>query len=259
MFVEINGIKINYIDTVDSIDNTFSILLLHGWGADIRYFNRTIETLKKKYRVLAIDLPGFGLSGELKRSFNVDDYCDIVVKFLEHLKIKNVVLLGHSYGGRIIIKLNSRELENINIVKNVLIDSAGIKHKLSFVKRVKVIVYKVLKSVINIIPSKKIRENCLDSLKKKFGSSDYKNATKFLRETMVKSISEDLTPYLKNIKKETLLVWGDKDIDTPITDAKIMEREIENSGLVILKNTSHFSFLQDEYTYIKVLESFFNL
>ncbi len=259
MFVEIDGIKINYIDTVDSIDNTFSILLLHGWGADIRYFNRTIETLKKKYRVLAIDLPGFGLSGELKRSFNVDDYCDIVVKFLEYLKIKNVVLLGHSYGGRIIIKLNSRELENINIVKNVLIDSAGIKHKLSFVKRVKVIVYKVLKCVINIIPSKKIRERSLNSLKKKFGSSDYKNATNFLRETMVKSINEDLTPYLKNIKKETLIIWGENDTDTPITDAKVMEREIENSGLVILKNTSHFSFLQDEYTYIKVLESFFNL
>ena len=259
MFAEIDGIKINYIDTKDFIDNSFSILLLHGWGADIRYFKKTIETLKKKYRVVAFDLPNFGLSGELKRSFNVDDYCDIVIKFLKFLNIKNVALIGHSYGGRIIIKLNTKNLENINIVKNVLIDSAGIKHKLSFVKKTRVLIYKFLKKCIYIIPNKKIREKCFDNLKKRFGSSDYKNATKFLRETMVKSINEDLTPYLKNIKKETLIIWGENDTDTPIADAKIMEREIENSGLVILKNTSHFSFLQDEYTYIKVLESFFNL
>ena len=259
MFININNIKINYIDTEIATNDDFTILLLHGWGADIRYFKTTIDVLKKKYRVIALDLPNFGLSDKLTKSFCVDDYCDIVVEFLEELKIKNVALLGHSYGGRIIIKLNNRDLKNINIIKNVLIDSAGIKHKLSFIKKLKIKIYKILKFVICIIPIKKIREYLFDNIKKFFGSNDYKNATDVLRETMIRSINEDLTPILKNIKKETLIIWGDKDIDTPIEDAKIMEREIKNSGLVILKNTSHFSFLQDEYTYIKVLESFFNL
>ena len=88
---------------------------------------------------------------------------------------------------------------------------------------------------------------------------DYKSVKKELRDTLVKSVNEDLSPIIKNIKADTLIIWGERDIDTPIKNARFMEKEIKNSGLVVIKNTGHFSFLEDEYTYLKVMASYFNI
>ena len=124
MIINIDGYDINYIDE----GSGDAVLLLHGWGSNLKCFISLINLLKSKYRVLALDYPGFGESDELKKSFSVDDYCDIVVDFLVKLDIKKVTLIGHSYGGRIILKLNNRKLP-FEINKNVLIDSAGLKDK----------------------------------------------------------------------------------------------------------------------------------
>ena len=104
MIININDYNINYIDE----GGGEAVLLLHGWGSDLKSFAALISLLKTKYRVLAIDYPGFGESDKLKTSFCVDDYCDIVVEFLKKLNIDKVILVGHSYGGRIILKLNNR-------------------------------------------------------------------------------------------------------------------------------------------------------
>ena len=96
-------------------------------------------------------------------------------------------------------------------------------------------------------------------LKKKFGSSDYANVSNIMRETMVKSINEDLSNHIKNINKETLIIWGENDTVTPITDANYIEKNIKNSGLVVLKNCGHFSFLEDQNTYLRVLKSYLNI
>ena len=98
----------------------------------------------------------------------------------------------------------------------------------------------------------------MNKLKSKFGSSDYNNATPIMRETLVKSVNEDLTPLLKNMR-ETLLIWGENDKDTPMSDAKIMEKEIKNAGLVVLKNTGHFSFIEDKYTFERVIKSYLKI
>ena len=125
MILRIDDYDINYIDEGEGE----AVILLHGWGSNLKSFNSLIELLKSKYRVLAIDYPGFGESSELKRSFTIDDYADIVEKFLVKLGIEKVILVGHSYGGRIILKLNSRKALPFEIKKNVLIDAAGLKDK----------------------------------------------------------------------------------------------------------------------------------
>lgn len=262
MFIDIDDIKINYIDEYDKeiVKKTDeAILFLHGWGSNLNCFIDSINLLKVKYRVLAIDLPGFGLSSEPSCSYCVDDYCNIIIKFLKKIEIKKVVLIGHSYGGRIIIKLNNKNDLPFNIEKNILIDSAGIKHKLSLKNRIKVRIYKLFKYIINIIPNKNLKNNILDRLKSHYGSDDYKNATEIMRQTLVKSISEDLTNEIKNIQTETLIIWGENDKDTPLSDAEFINKNIKNSGLVVIKNVGHFSFIEDRWTYLKVMKSYFNI
>ena len=73
---------------------------------------------------------------------------------------------------------------------------------------------------------------------------------------MVKVINDNLRPLLKNIKAQTLLVWGREDEATPVYMGEIMEREIKGSGLVVLENAGHFSYV-DQYQQFKlVIDSF---
>ena len=250
----INDYNINYIDSGSGP----AVLLLHGWGSNLKSFTSLINLLKAKYRVLALDYPGFGESDILKKSFTIDDYCDIVVEFLKNLEVKSVILVGHSYGGRIILKLNNRKNLPFAIEKNVLIDAAGLKDKKDLRIKLKVATFKSLKYIFNLLPISKVKKDeMIKALRKKFGSSDYANAPKVLQDTLVKSVNEDLTWCLDNMK-ESLIIWGDKDTVTPLWMAKLMETKIRNSGIVLL-NGGHFSYLDDPVTFSKVMISYFNL
>ena len=254
MIINIDDLSINYEINGAGED----VLLIHGWGSDLRCFANLSNLLMTKYRIISIDLPGFGKSSMLKNSFSVDDYADIIIKFLNDLKVSNVILIGHSYGGRIILKLNSRSSLPFNIKKNVIIDGAGIKPKRSLKTRFKILTFKMLKVLIKILIINNDKKNEIETeIRKKFGSADYSSAPKVLQETLVKSVNEDLSPLLKNMR-ETLLIWGDKDTDTPLWMAKKMEKEINNSGLVVL-NGGHFSFIDDQFTFSKVIMSYFNI
>ena len=92
----------------------------------------------------------------------------------------------------------------------------------------------------------------------KFGSEDYKNASPIMRQTMVKLVNEDLREYLPNIKIPTLLIWGENDTDTPITDAELMEKKIPDAGLIKIEHCTHYVFLEKPYYVNTVIENFIN-
>lgn len=251
MNIKIRNLNINYIEKGEGE----CLLLLHGWGSKLDLFNNIIDHLSKEYKVVALDMPGFGKSDEMIEAWNVDDYVDFIIEFTESLKIDKLSILGHSFGGRVIIKLVNRNNLSFNIDKLILVDAAGIKHTIKKVS-LKTKTYKILKVMVDNKLVKKVFPNALEILKQKFGSEDYRNATKIMRETMVKVINEDLTCLLPNIKQPTLLIWGDKDTATPIEDAYLMEEKIPDAGLVTIKGTGHFSFLENPYLTNSVLDSF---
>jgi pimeloyl-ACP methyl ester carboxylesterase len=80
-----------------------------------------------------------------------------------------------------------------------------------------------------------------------------------MRACLVKTVNEDLSALLPQIKAPTLLVWGDKDTATPLADGQRMEREIPDAGLVTLEGAGHFSFLDQPYVYRAVLQSFLKI
>lgn len=253
MNIIINDININYLVKGEGKNK---ILLLHGWGSNVTLFNNIIDNLSKSYTVYALDLPGFGKSSEPQCSWNVDNYVEFVIDFIKYMKIDELSLLGHSFGGRIIIKMSTRDNLTFKISKIILIDSAGILPKKNKAQTIKTRIYKLFKKILSNSIIKRFCPNALEILKKKFGSEDYKNATKTMRETLVKIVNEDLEQLLNKIKQPTLLIWGENDTATPIEDAKIMEKLIKDSGLVVVKNAGHYSFLEQPFFVNKVLDSF---
>lgn len=245
---KINDLNINYIIKGEGKP----ILLLHGWGVSFKTYTNLINHLSKNNKVYALDMPGFGLSDEPNQSWEVSNYVDFIISFIKKFNLDNITLIGHSFGGRVIIKLFSKKLD-FNIDKVILIDSAGIKHETTSKKEK---VYKAVKKVVFNKVTNKIFPNLLDKIKNKVGSADYKNASPLMKQTLVKVINEDLTSYLKNITSPVLLIWGTLDEDTPIEDAYIMEKNIPNAGIVKVENASHYSFLEQPYLVYKVIDTF---
>ena len=236
-----------------------TVVILQGWGTDLGVYDSVADAINDKYKVVQFDLPGFGGSDEPREAWNVDAFADFFCKFMQALEIKKATLIGHSYGGRVIIKLAARESLPFEINRIVLIDSAGVLPKRSFSQKMKIRRYKILKKILNLKLVYFLFPELIDDWRSRQGSADYRNATPMMRNCLVMAVNEDLTDLLPKIKQETLLIWGDKDTATPIGDAKIMEEKIPNSGLAVIPGTGHFSFLEQPVTFRNIMKSYFQV
>jgi pimeloyl-ACP methyl ester carboxylesterase len=240
-------------------DGEETVVMLQGWGTDLGVYDSVANAINEKYRFVQFDFPGFGGSDEPREAWSVDDYADFFCKFMEALGIKKATLIGHSYGGRVIIKLAARDKIPFEINRIVLIDSAGILPKKSFIQKVNIKRYKILKKILNMKVIYALFPELIDDWRSRQGSADYRNATPVMRQCLVKAVNEDLTELLPRIKQDTLLIWGDKDSATPIEDAKLMEEKIPNSGLAVLKGAGHFSFLEQPIIFRNIMRAYFEM
>ena len=229
------------------------LILMHGWGCDHTTVRSVAAAAAASHRVYNIDMPGFGLSPEPTSVWGVTDYSRLIERFMAELGIERPVLAGHSFGGRVAIMLASGKQSFDSIV---LIDAAGIKPRRSINYYLKVYSFKTTKAVMKLFMGKTAYEKRLETMRRKRGSSDYANSSAVMRAVMSKVVNEDLTPLLSEIKAPTLLIWGENDTATPISDAKKMERLIPDAGLVSFAGCGHYSFLDNPVQFKAVLQSF---
>lgn len=246
--ITIDGITVHYHDTAQGSP---TVVLLHGWGSNLASFQRLEHDLAPTFRVIALDLPGFGASSPPPCVWSLSDYCRLVEAFFSHLNVVNPVLIGHSFGGRISIVLGAKGVAG----KLILVNSAGVRSKKSWLYYAKVYAYKAAKLCLNRLPAER-RDRLLLKLQQKAGSSDYRNATPLLRQILIKVVNEDLTPLLPQIKTPTLLMWGDKDQTTPLYQAQTMEKLIPDAGLVVLKNAGHYCYLDKPLEFYTIVNHF---
>lgn len=254
MFINIDGTDINY--EIFGDNDAKPLLILHGWMASINAMAPIWRYFQNSRKVIVLDFPGQGgASKEPPISWGVPEYGEMVKHFMEKLGLKKVDVIGHSFGGRVIIYLASKYPEIFD--KIILTDAAGIKPKMTFKKWIRIKSYKMGKFFIKLVTPKNRYEEKINELRKKYGSSDYAAiSSAVMRETFNKVISLDLSDKLKDIKNPTLLMWGENDIDTPLYMAKKMEKDIKDSGLVILKGAGHFSYIDSPNEYNLIVENF---
>lgn len=249
MFIELTDVRLNY--TVSGEGQ--NIILLHGWGANIGAFKPVHDNYSQHFKVYSIDFPGFGESTEPPAPWGVEDYTDLLHEFITKLDIKNPILVGHSFGGRVSIYYATKYG---NIKKIILVDSAGIKPKRSLSYYVKVYSYKTVKNIFKLPGLNRYSDEILAAFKKRTGSTDYRNVSGVMQQTLVKVVNEDLQHLMPKINVPTLLVWGENDDATPVSDGEQMEKLIPNAGLVVLKNAGHYAYLDQLHQFLVITNKF---
>lgn len=252
MEATIGGKRVSYIDQ----GNGPAVLLLHGWGAPASTYRLIIDHLSAYCRVIAPDLPGFGGSEEPTQAWNLDAFVDFAEEFVRFLGLDKAVLLGHSFGGRMIIKWMNRPGRTLQVPKIVLMDAAGIKPHHSFGYYIKVYRFKVAKWFFQLPGIRRLFPDAVEKARQKHGSADYRQASPIMRQSMVLAIEEDLTPLLPGIDAPTLLIWGENDTATPLADGRLMEQKIPDAGLVVLPGAGHFAFAERWGQCSRVLDAF---
>ena len=249
MYYKYNGYNIYYEKYGNSKK---TIIILPGWGYTRPTFNNIIDKFKNKYTIYIFDYPGFGNSKIINENLTIYDYSKIIYNFIKDNKITNITIIAHSFGGRISSILISKEKLKVN--KLILIDVAGIK-RINIKLLIKKYIYKLLKLLSCLLPLEK-KYLVRKKLFQLFSSNDYYSLPPNMYITFKNIIKEDLTKYYKKINIKTLIIWGEKDIDTPLKDAKKLNKIIKNSKLITYKNENHFSYLNKEI--IKDINNFLN-
>jgi pimeloyl-ACP methyl ester carboxylesterase len=229
-----------------------AVMMLHGWGAHRGLVWPLGEKLSEQgFRVIIPDLPGFGDTPPPPTTWTVHDYANFVLAFMDALDVPKAHLFGHSFGGRLSIVLSANHAERFE--KVVLCDAAGVKPKTPWHRQLPVTLYR---SVEGLVGDVGMVQKLRDRYRNRIGSTDYLNAGP-LKETFLAVIEEDLLPYTPMMTHPTLLVWGDKDEDTPLWQAKALEDAIPDAGLVVFKGAGHYSYLDALPDAVRVIDYFF--
>lgn len=252
MFVDCNGVRLYYREEGEGIP----LLLLHGWGCNVSHMASIQDHFKDAFRVIAVDIPGFGESGEPPDIWGTKETADCIAAFLLRIGAEKPVIAGHSNGGRIAIDLASRGLCR----RLLLLDSAGIKPKRGMNYYLKVYSYKAMKKCLDLPGLKHKKEELLEKRRQSSGSADYQAASPRMRQVLSKVVNEDLTPLLARITVPTVLLWGAKDTATPLEDGKEMERILKKAGadvaLIVFDGAGHYAFLEENARFLRVMSAF---
>lgn len=281
--IDINGLNINYKTFGNE---NIPIVILHGWGIDSDKYAETTEQLllqsanwRIQAKIIIPDLPGFGRSDEPKANWKLDDYVKFVDKFIETATrkkgfelIKNIlknfdpkkavyiqkkdkiILIGHSFGGRIAIKYAIKHPEKIE--RLILTGAAGIKHPLDIKQKIFFATAKIGKKIFLLPALSKLNGYAKKILYKAAKEKDYHAASPRMKEIMKNAIGEDLTPVLSDIKIPTLILWGRDDHSTPLSDGNIMSEKIENSEMIIIDDANHSLPYQKPEEFAKAVVEF---
>jgi pimeloyl-ACP methyl ester carboxylesterase len=236
-FLALRGLKIRYA----SQGNGGPLLLLHGWGTSLDTFDTTAADLGRFFSVTSFDFPGHGGSDLPPSTWHVDDFVGLTLDVMAELGIERPAVLGHSFGGRVAIKLAAAHPDAVE--RLVLVDAAGVPPRRTLRRVMRRAASRFANAVGRRLgrPGQAVR----GAIVRRIASPDYLNAGP-LRDTFLAIVKEDLRPALAAIKCPTLLVWGESDDDTPLADARTMEKLIPDARLLVLKNAGHFSYL-DQY------------
>jgi pimeloyl-ACP methyl ester carboxylesterase len=249
-FIDIEDIKLCY----EVAGEGKPVIILHGWGCSKDTVQSITDHISKTHRAYALDMPGFGETPPPSEVFGIEQYTQVVEKFCRKLNIENPILIGHSFGGRISILFSSRNQTS----KVMLVDAAGIVPKRTLKYHIKVRSYKIYKKLLPLFVGKHEAERRIEERRNRSGSADYRAAQGIMRAIFVKIVNEDLKYVMPKIKAPTLMIWGELDTATPLSDARTMEKLIKGSGVAVMKGCGHYSFLDNPRQFFAIVDVFLN-
>jgi pimeloyl-ACP methyl ester carboxylesterase len=244
-FLVIDNMMIHYRDEGEGD----VLLLLHGAFSSLHTFNEWNKSLKKHYRVIRLDLMGFGLTGPNDANdYSMENHIRVLKTFLNILKIEKCHVVGNSLGGWLAWEFTYRYPQKVD--KLVLIDSAGfleeenvpIPFKLArtpvFGRIIKYVVRpQILEQFLRQVyfDQSKVTEQLITRYYELFNREG--NPDAFLK--LVNQPVSDNTAALKHINNKTLILWGREDMWIPVHNAYRFHAMLNNSTLKIYPKVGH--------------------
>lgn len=276
---EVNKLKINDELTIAYMDEGEGeiILFVHGLGSYAPAWKKNVEALKKSYRCIAIDLPGYGMSSKGNFEGSMSYYADIINAVAQKLNIEKLTLAGHSMGGQISIMA---ALAYPQLVKGlVLVSPAGFETFTAGQKQ----------WFREVVTPKSVMLTPVDNIISNIGSNfyDFPDEAQFMIDDriamrsaasfdlychqIVKSIhgmvDQPVIEYLEDINVPTLIVFGKQDNLIPnrflnpgktIVVAQMGSSKIKQSKLVMVDKAGHFVHFEQDEEVNRVITEFLN-
>ena len=214
------------------------LVILHGWNLSAAKFTPLSRELKKLgYRIYVPDLPGFGKNQAVEKPLNLSDYAIFVEAYLKKHKLSKAVIIGHSFGGRVAVKIADRGKTDLTAL--ILTGTPGFNP----VPKIKMLFYLYLAkggALIFSLPFlSKIKELMRKFLYRAAGASDFYHTKENMRQTFKNIVRTELFEYMKGIKLPTLLLWGRDDGIVPLSVAFRMSKTISRAQLQIINEAKH--------------------
>ena len=258
--IQVQGFSVNYAmlgcpDGRPDPDRE-TLVFLQGWGTSISIYPKLLEHMAHFVPVLAADFPGFGETAEPSEPWGVSEFADFVIELIRTLGLKKVILMGHSHGGRVSVEIASRQGLPFTVTRMILMDAAGVLPKKTVKQKLRQRKYKVCRWILELPLCRVLYPDALENLRRSHGSADYLNASPMMRQTLVRCVNTDMTPKMPSVHVPALLLWGEKDTATPLSDGETMERLLPDAALVKVPNAGHFCFIDSWELVSRVLASY---
>ncbi len=251
---------LNYISSPNKNKN--SLVFIHGIGSTSKIFQKQIKEFGKKYYTISLDLPGYGKSKTIE-SITIENYANAVYNFLESIKIKSPILLGHSLGGMIVQQILSNHpfYARAAILVGTTSKFGGkddiwkknfINSRLKPLKDGKKL-KEISKNSIMKIVGPKTDSKIIDFASKMLSSISEKSYI-----SAVKSLKDfDLKNELKKITIPTLIIAGENDNQAPANMMKNMSQNIKKSEFKIIKESGHLINIEKSKEFNETLQNYF--
>jgi pimeloyl-ACP methyl ester carboxylesterase len=246
-FADINGVRIHYQEKGTGTP----LVLMHGYTSSTYSWKDVFEPLSKNFRVVAVDLKGFGFSGKPDGDYSRRAQALLVTHLLDYLKIEKAWLCGNSMGGA--VAMNLTLINPQRVAGLILIDSAGVKVPGSGSLAPAYLTLPVIGRILialSLTSDKLVREGLEKSFYDRSKVNDERVAYYYrflktrggqLAALRARTQADDfpIEADLNKISAPVLIIWGRQDALIPLEAGSKMNKLIQDSKLVIFDNCGH--------------------
>ncbi len=247
--------------------NSPALLFIHGLGkVGVQDWLSSMQSLEDDYRVIGIDLPGFGLSSDPVGLYSPENYAATLAWLMHQKNIAKVTAIGHSMGGAVALKFAHR---HPNLVERlVLVDAAGILHKMAFTKHFAKVPASIerfpkfiQKRLYNL---QDLAASLIENTKRFADFSEHLAANETLWGVMLRNhpntnaalglIEQNFSKSISEVTQPTFIVWGEDDPVAPLRTGQMLAGRMDRARLMVIPDAGHVPMKSHFNAFIPLLK-----
>jgi len=267
-FIEIDGVRAHYQEAGDKSNP--ALVLIHGFASSTLVWSKVFLSLAQAgFHVITVDLLGFGYSGKPRNGeYTIDGQANFLMKLLEHLGIKRATLVGSSYGGAVAATCALDHASRIE--KLVLVGTVNNNEPLRF-NLMRFFSSPILGDVVSplLIGSRRLLRRRMKRVydrhewvldERRVDARHFPLRASGTQRAMIRTVrgwdAERISRDAHLIRQPTLLLWGENDIEIPLSDGERLHQEIPGSRLVVFLKCGHLPHEEYPEAFTEVVADF---